>query len=133
MQSVLPLCKKPKGACSAANSFLWYEPKRTVVCNQFSQHAKTLKVSTALQSVFLSTNLNGRWYAISLPRRRNPKGECSAAISRPWYEPKRTAVCNQSSHYAKTLKVHAALQSVFLGANLNGRWYAIRLPSMLKP
>ena len=29
--------------------------------------------------------------------------------------PKRTVVCNQSSNYAKTLKVNTALQSVFLG------------------
>ena len=31
-------------------------------------------------------------------------------------------------HYAKTLKVNAALQSVFRGTNLNGRWYAISHP-----
>ena len=54
------------------------KPKRTVVCNQSSNYAKTLK------------------------------GEYSAAISLPWYEPKRTVVCNQSSHYVKTLKVNTA-------------------------
>ena len=33
-----------------------------------------------------------------------------------------------SGAYAKTLKVNAALQSVFLGTKLNGRRYAIGLP-----
>ena len=60
------------------------------------------------------------------------KGEHCAAISLPWCEPKRAVVCNQSSHYAKTLKVSTALQSVFLGTNLNGRWYAISLPTLLR-
>ena len=62
----------------------------------------------------------------------NPKGEYSAAISLPWYEPKVAVVCNQSSHHAKTLKVNAASQSVFVGTNLQGR-YAISLHTMLKP
>ena len=64
-------------------------------------YAKTLKVSAALQSVFLGTNLNGRRYAISLPLCYNPKGKYSAAISPPWYEPKRTVVCNQTSTMLK--------------------------------
>ena len=42
-------------------------------------------------------------------------------------------VCNQSSHYAKTLKVNTTLQAVFLGTHLNGRRAAISLPIMLKP
>ena len=65
--------------------------------------------------------------------RCNPTGEYSAAISLLWYEPERTVVCNQSSHYAKTLKVSAALQSVFFGTNLNGRWHAVSFSTMLKP
>ena len=44
MQSVFPLRKNPKGACSAAISFLWYKLKRTVVCKQSSHYAKALKV-----------------------------------------------------------------------------------------
>ena len=51
------------------------------------------------------------------PTPPNPKGEYSAAISLPWYAPKRAARCNQSSNYAKTLKVNTALQSVFLCRN----------------
>ena len=50
------------------------KPKRAVLCNQSSYYAKTLKVNTALQSVFIGTKR------------------------------KRTDVCNQSSNYAKTLK-----------------------------
>ena len=46
---------------------------------------KAIKANTALQSVFLGM------------------------------KPKRTVVCNQSSHYAKTLKANTALQSVLLG------------------
>ena len=48
------------------------------------------------------------------PLCENPIGEYSSAISPPWYEPKRAAVCNQSAHYASTLKINTALQSVFL-------------------
>ena len=92
-------------------------PKQTRRCNQ-SSLVRTLK-GTAPDTVLLLSY--------------NPKSECTAAISLPWYEPKRTVVCNQSSQHAKTLKVHAALQSVFLGTNPNARWYAISLPTMLKP
>ena len=61
------------------------------------------------------------------------EGEYSAAISLSCYAPKRKTRCTQTTNYAKTPKVHAALQSVFLGTHLNGRWYAISLPNMLKP
>ena len=72
MQSVFPLCQNPKGEYSVANSLLWSQPKRAVVCNQSSHYAKTLKVSTSLQAVFFGTNLNGQWYAISLPTMLKP-------------------------------------------------------------
>ena len=80
-----------------------------------------------------ASNLSRLGLALEKLEEGHNKHACSAAISLPWYEPKRTVVCNQSSHYAKNLKVHAALQSVFLDTNLNGRWYAISLQTMLKP
>ena len=54
--------------------FLGTKPERTVVCNQSSNYAKTLKGEYSAASVFLGT------------------------------KPKRTVVCNQSSNYAKTLE-----------------------------
>ena len=109
--------------------FLGTKPKRTVVCNQSSNYAKTLKgeYSAAISFPWYETGIDGAMQSL-FQLCQNPKGACSAAIGLPWYEPKRAVVCNQASHYAKTPKVSTALQSVFLGTNLDGRWYAIIFP-----
>ena len=72
--------------------FLRLKAKQTVVCNQSSYYAKTLKANTALRSVFLGT------------------------------KPKRTVMCNQSSNYAKTLKGEytAAISLLWYEAETDG-------------
>ena len=64
----------------------------------------------------LVRNLNGRWYAVSLPTMLKPYKVYSAL--KPVFlgtRPKRTVVCNQSSNYAKPWKVNTALKPIFLG------------------
>ena len=69
--------------------FLGTKPKRTVVCSQSSNYAKTL---TAESSAEISLPLKSAFFGT---------------------KPKRTVVCSQSSNYAKTLKGECSAEISF--------------------